>query len=286
MNALNMQSYPIRPWALFADHLNYTKQYWACYFDGETPGQPHYNSSMIEIYQKLAGNLRNIVVFNGDTDPSVQMRGTEAAVNAMGFKTVQGADWRPWFFAPERAELGVLEEKLPYWGSFLNYRSLNAQLGGYVKNFEQNISFVTVHDSGHMVPQYKPIAAFHLFVQGLWNKPLSPPLNVSAVANATDAEFFGSSNTTGYMGDWVKEASSNSYTDNTKRHFRPNAAQIEERELPFEAHSISRKMLRSPNKENEKMVFSDMELGSKLRSLEKQELKSLMDELQELYETM
>jgi hypothetical protein len=219
------------------------------------------------------------------------MRGTEAAINAMGFKTNQGADWRPWFFQPERAELGVLEEKLPYWGTFLNYRSLNAQLGGYVKNFEKNVSFVTVHDSGHMVPQYKPIAAFHLFVQGLWNKPLSPTLNVSAIANTTDSEFFGSSNTTGYMGDWVAEASSSSYTDNTKRHHhhsKPNnAAHTEEERVPFEAHSISRKMLRSPKKKIvEEMAFADrVDLG-KFSALEKHELKSLVDELQELYETM
>ena len=64
MAALNVQSYPLRPWSLFADHLDYTKQYWACYFDGETPGEPHYNYSMVPIYQKLAGNVRNIVGYH------------------------------------------------------------------------------------------------------------------------------------------------------------------------------------------------------------------------------
>jgi hypothetical protein len=91
------------------------------------------------------------------------------------------------------------------------------------------------------------------------------------------------------MGDWVAEASSSSYTDNTKRHHhhsKPNNAAEEER-VPFEAHSISRKMLRSPNKKIvEEMAFADrVDLG-KFSALEKHELKSLMDELQELYETM
>ena len=54
MAALNVQSYPLRPWSLFADHLDYTKQYWACYFDGDTPGEPHYNYSMIPIYNKVS----------------------------------------------------------------------------------------------------------------------------------------------------------------------------------------------------------------------------------------
>jgi hypothetical protein len=45
---------------------------------------------MIPIYQYLAGRLRNIVVYNGDTDPSVQMRGTANAVRAMGKAVVKG----------------------------------------------------------------------------------------------------------------------------------------------------------------------------------------------------
>lgn len=88
------------------------------------------------------------------------------------------------------------------------------QLGGYVKDYENNVSFVTVHDSGHMVPQYKPLAAFHLFVRGLLNKPLAPPLNQTCLEGdgCSDDEFFGYNDTMGYLGNWVKKAQSPEYT--------------------------------------------------------------------------
>jgi hypothetical protein len=60
-----------------------------CYEKGDSP-KPKYDHSMIPIYQYLAGRLRNIVVYNGDTDPSVQMRGTANAVRAMGKAVVKG----------------------------------------------------------------------------------------------------------------------------------------------------------------------------------------------------
>ena len=241
MAALNVQSYPLRPWSLFADHLDYTKQYWACYFDGETPGEPHYNYSMVPIYQKLAGNVRNIVVYNGDTDPSVQMRGTEAAVNSMGFGVVGGGDWRPWFFQPEETSSRLLEEKLPYFGTFLTYRPLNAQLGGYVKNFHKNVSFVTVHDSGHMVPQYKPVVAFHMFLRGLLNQPLSPLIDMDKLTNLTDAAFYGNAenNTMGFMGDWVQEAMSKDFTQDKPRHHERPGRQVRRKVQP-----LGRKVLR------------------------------------------
>ena len=55
---------------------------------------------------QLAGKLRNIIVFNGDTDPSVQMRGTEAAVSSFDLKATE--EWRPWFYKPEETSQAVL----------------------------------------------------------------------------------------------------------------------------------------------------------------------------------
>ena len=72
---------------------------------------------------QLAGKLRNIIVFNGDTDPSVQMRGTEAAVSSFGLKATE--EWRPWFYKPEKTSPAVLVEKLPYFGTFLSYKSVS-----------------------------------------------------------------------------------------------------------------------------------------------------------------
>ena len=51
-------------------------------------------------------------------------------------------------------------------------RPMGAQLGGYVKSFEQNVSFVTIHGAGHMVPEFKPVAGLQLFKRVLFNLPL------------------------------------------------------------------------------------------------------------------
>ena len=281
--ALHVDSYPGK-WSLFANNLNYTKQYQAC--QDEPAMVPYYNYSMIEIYKKLAGNVRNIVVFNGDTDPSVQMRGTEAAVNSMGFETVEGADWRPWFFQPEETPIDLLEQKSPYWGTFLSYKALDTQMGGYVKNFEGNVSFVTVHDSGHMVPQYKPVAAFHLFVRGLNNKPLSPKLNMSTLTNSTDDDFFGHDGKEGYLGKWVAEAQGTDYTNNYEEKKQEHSEELPTKPNVLTARSFSRKDLRMSDKHQEAASASlkSLNLGQ-FSSLTKEEIKGVINELEKLYET-
>jgi len=36
------------------------------------------------------------------------------------------------------------------------------QFGGHVVNYKNNLSFVTIHGAGHMVPQFRPQAALKL----------------------------------------------------------------------------------------------------------------------------
>ena len=82
-------------------------------------------------------------------------------------------------------------------------------MAGYVTNYAGNISFVTVHGSGHMVPMLRPQAALHLFQRVLSGKLLAPLLDMAVLADSTDEEFFGS----GYMRRWVRLAQSRHYTD-------------------------------------------------------------------------
>ena len=62
--------------------------------------------------------------------------------------------------------------------------------GSGVVDFEHGLSFITVHGSGHMVPQFRPQAALHMLDKVLTAVPFAPPLPSNAdVSSMTDAEF-------------------------------------------------------------------------------------------------
>ena len=79
------------------------------------------------------------------------------------------------------------------------------------QDYEKNVSFVTVHTSGHMVPQFKPQAAQLLFGKVMMNEDLSPPMNETEIASLSDAEFFGNG-TKGYLTEWILRAQSAEYS--------------------------------------------------------------------------
>jgi len=211
MQALHVDSFPVNPWSLFADHLDYTKEYMACFYDSTMPedAKPKFNTSMLPIYNKLVNKLSYIFVFNGDSDPSVEMRGTEEAIESLELPVKWGGDWRPWFYVPQDLSWELIKEKLPWWGPFLGHNThlMGPQLAGFVKTYE-GLSFATVHTSGHMVPQYKPQLALHMFKHVTFtpSRDLAPLLSVIAVDNATDDEFYGKDDEFGYMARWVKSA--------------------------------------------------------------------------------
>jgi len=210
--ALHVEKAPGRPWTLFASHLNYTVEYQAC------AGAPtRYNTSMIPIYNELVGKVRNVVVFSGDVDPSVQMRGTENAVGGMDAAPLSGGSWRPWFHGTVPVPAPVLAAKSPYWGPQLSSHTDGVQLGGYVQDFEGGLSFCTIHGAGHMVPQYRPVAALHLFKRALAGRPLAPLLPEEDIASDSDADFFGDETTPGALSRWVESAEASGFTNRARR---------------------------------------------------------------------
>ena len=112
----------------------------------------------------------------------LQYRGTESCIEFLDLPIAKGGEWRPWFFDASPVSGQFWEQKPSYWGELLASAPLSPQLGGYVKNYEGNVSFVTVHTSGHMVPQFRPAAALQLFRTTLNNMLLSPPLDVDKVS--------------------------------------------------------------------------------------------------------
>ncbi|XP_058488264.1 lysosomal protective protein [Solea solea] len=90
-------------------------------------------------YEKLLAALKyRVLVYNGDVDMACNFMGDEWFVEALHQQvTVQR---RPWFYDADDGR----------------------QVGGFVKEFD-NMTFLTVKGSGHMVPSDKPAAAFTMF---------------------------------------------------------------------------------------------------------------------------
>eukprot|EP01134_Creolimax_fragrantissima_P007901 CFRG7901T1 len=167
-------------WSLFANRLDYHKEYNAC------------NDSNNKL-----------------SDPSVQMHGTSNAVRAIGEPVKENHGWRPWFYQTDATTEDVMKQKSPYWGTDLSLSENGVQLGGYVVDYEQGLSFVTFHSAGHMVPQYKAVAALHFVLKVSKSKLLSPPLPSWNDMETDDNAFYGD----GIMAEWVKKAQASDYLD-------------------------------------------------------------------------
>lgn len=98
-------------------------------------------------YLKLLGALKyRILVYNGDVDMACNFMGDEWFVESLQ-QQVQ-VQRRPWIYEDVDGQ----------------------QVGGFVKEFD-NIVFLTVKGSGHMVPTDKPAAAFTMFTRFIKKLP-------------------------------------------------------------------------------------------------------------------
>lgn len=144
--ALHVEEAPTTMWPSSGVGFDYTKEYDACNWGEVTDSR-----SMIEFYRDIAPRLMVTWVYNGDTDPCVSYEGTGTAVKRVGFPETDGGSYRPWFYMQDAASLEVLAEKAPLFGPNLLAQSVGPQMGGEVVNYENGLSFVTFHGSGHMV---------------------------------------------------------------------------------------------------------------------------------------
>jgi cathepsin A (carboxypeptidase C) len=194
--ALNLGESPQQNWPGPDVGWKYTSDYAACN-DDAAPGVP----SMIDFYQYLAPKLRTTVVYNGDTDPCVSYEGTRTAIERVGFKEVAGGYYRPWFYNQTVAALSTLQQKPLLFGPDLSLQAGHSQYGGSVVDYEHNLSFITVHGSGHMVPQFRPQAALRMLDNVLTGRrftPLGSPR--PQLDQMTDAEFHA------YLDTWTEGA--------------------------------------------------------------------------------
>uniref|UniRef100_A0A8C4FFH8 Carboxypeptidase n=1 Tax=Dicentrarchus labrax TaxID=13489 RepID=A0A8C4FFH8_DICLA len=98
-------------------------------------------------YLKLLSALKyRVLVYNGDVDMACNFMGDEWFVESLNQQVE--VQRRPWLYDDEDGR----------------------QVGGFVKEFD-NIAFLTVKGSGHMVPSDKPIAAFAMFTRFIKRQP-------------------------------------------------------------------------------------------------------------------
>ncbi|KAF8823071.1 putative Serine carboxypeptidase 1 [Cardiosporidium cionae] len=101
-------------------------------------------NSTFPIYHRLLANKKRVLIYYGDTDVIVPYNGGEYWVNNMGLNIIE--DWRSWSL---------------HGGS---------RTGGHLIRFENDFTYLTVRGAGHMVPTFKPEAAFVMIMTFLNGK--------------------------------------------------------------------------------------------------------------------
>lgn len=183
--ALHVESSPAKTWPGPPAGWEYTSSYDAC-----NTAAPKGTPSMIDFYRYIAPKLQRTIVFNGDVDPCVSYEGTRTAIEKVGFAVLPGGSYRPWFYDKKAAALQTLMEKPSLFGPNLELLDAGAQLGGQIVDYEHNLSFATVHGSGHMVPQFRPQSAERLLDRLLTGSPFTPPLATDQELGAmSDSDF-------------------------------------------------------------------------------------------------
>jgi carboxypeptidase C (cathepsin A) len=98
------------------------------------------NAPVMDVYKQLftmknaQGSPYKIMIYSGDDDTVCSTMGTQQFIWDSDFATVDEG-WTPW--------------------------QMNNQTYGYVTKFEE-LTFVTIHGAGHMVPSTRPEQGFHM----------------------------------------------------------------------------------------------------------------------------
>ena len=122
------------------------------YFYDSDGGGPYHGSekNLMPFYRDVAARTElRVLVYNGDTDPSINSFAAQNWTASLGFEPTQ--PWRPW----------TLDGCL--------------RMGGYVTRYEKaRFDYLTIRGSGHMVPQFKPAQALEFLSTWLHDKDYKP----------------------------------------------------------------------------------------------------------------
>ena len=115
---------------------------------------PRDRDDLRPLYKKLAGKYR-LLIYSGDVDACVPFIGTQEWTEGLGFEVIEA--WRPWTAGTTVS---------PTANVTAGYTTTYAVREGH------RFSFATVKGAGHMVPEFKPVAAHALIERFLAGRPL------------------------------------------------------------------------------------------------------------------
>jgi len=111
--------------------------------------------NLLPFYAHVARETKlRVLVYNGDTDPAINSLAAQNWTRAIGLE--QRARWRPW----------TLDGR--------------ERMGGYVTQYEGDLTFLTIRGAGHMVPEYKPAASLEFLGRWMRGDKLQPYVKVQA----------------------------------------------------------------------------------------------------------
>ena len=201
--ALHVDNSAAKQWPGPTDNWLYTKSWAACNDDADTSTQ-----SMIDFYRSISPRLERTIVYNGDTDPCVSYEGTREAIIKVGFAELKGGSQRPYFFNASGVPASLLQEKPLLYGPDLATIDAGAQFAGHVVDYENKLSFITIHGAGHMCPQFRPQTSQLLIRKLLTGDAFAPPMPTNNRLASTNEEEFQRD-----MDAWVVEAQGSKYID-------------------------------------------------------------------------
>ena len=98
--------------------------------------------------QKLGSQQKlKIWLYSGDTDSVVSLNGTQRWLEKLNLTVDK--PWNKWKVADD-----------------------DTKISGFSIKYKENITFLTVRETGHMAPQWKPREVFHAFSKFLNNEDL------------------------------------------------------------------------------------------------------------------
>ncbi|KAL0491625.1 cathepsin A [Acrasis kona] len=106
--------------------------------------------TMLPFYEKILGAGIRGLVYSGDADMAVNQLGTQTAINKLQ-KNVGAKSTRSW----------------SSWSV-----SGSPQVAGYIKQWNNNLTYLTIKGAGHMVPSSKPEESLYFFTKFIRNEKI------------------------------------------------------------------------------------------------------------------
>jgi len=142
--------------AMMEQYLKHPEVVKALHVKAGTAGMrygPRDRGDLRPLYAELAKQYR-LVIYSGDVDGCVPYVGTEEWTSGLGFPVVE--EWRGWMSGTNQNASAMIN-------------------AGYVTTYaakpNHNFTFVTIKGAGHMVPEFKPVAALQFLQRFFKNEP-------------------------------------------------------------------------------------------------------------------